>query len=331
MKRTNAGIELEHQFHGLASHTLAAVSSAGTTNAAFNYSPFGEVVETIDASAGSGTDVHRRRFNDKQHDRLSSLSYYGARYFDAVSVSRSQSDPLFRFSPDSAYSDPRLSNLYSFSKNNPIRYLDPDGRKPLAAHIAETLSNPIVVQAAQNASRGGPAGRGAAAAITAIAIGSAVAASFADESTPVGKLIKANNLQQTVADIVDTYDFDFDFGSQDVVPLSIGNLPTGYDPPVAGNPYRDNPYPDHIPPEKTDKVVPLPPPGYVPLPMPPPGPDPKRLPPMRKLPDRKQPRQLAEKTGSKAPPASTKTAPADGDRDGKVTDDEESNWMRGLQ
>jgi len=33
--------------------------------------------------------------------------------------------------PDRAYDQPRLMSLYAFSLNNPVRYVDPDGREPV--------------------------------------------------------------------------------------------------------------------------------------------------------------------------------------------------------
>jgi hypothetical protein len=38
-----------------------------------------------------------------------------------------QSDPLFRFAPDLAIASPRRAQLYTFTLNNPLSYLDPDG------------------------------------------------------------------------------------------------------------------------------------------------------------------------------------------------------------
>ncbi|MDX2092605.1 MAG: RHS repeat-associated core domain-containing protein, partial [Kofleriaceae bacterium] len=121
----------EYQFHGLASNTLAAVSSTGTINARFSYGPFGEVLEATDAGgASAGIAVHKRRFNDKYQDDISALTYYGFRYYDKVSLTWTQSDPLFRFAPDAAWTKPRQGLLYTANLNNPLRYVDPDGRQP---------------------------------------------------------------------------------------------------------------------------------------------------------------------------------------------------------
>jgi RHS repeat-associated protein len=121
---------LEFQFHGLANNTLAAVDQAGTINASFVYSPAGELIEVTDAGAATGVGVsaHRRRMNDKFHDESSALAYYGARYYDQISISWTQGDPLYRFAPDMARKEPRRASLYVSDLNNPLRYIDPDGR-----------------------------------------------------------------------------------------------------------------------------------------------------------------------------------------------------------
>ncbi len=117
---------LEYQFHGLASNTLAAVDkSTGAINASFSYAPFGEVLEATGGT--TGTAAHKRRFNDKVQDDLTALTYYGARYYDKTLIGWTQGDPRYRFSPDAAWSSPRRASCYSFTGQNPLRYLDPDG------------------------------------------------------------------------------------------------------------------------------------------------------------------------------------------------------------
>ena len=120
---------VEFQFHGLASNTIAAVAENGTINASFSYAPFGEVLEATNAGgAGAGTAAHKRRSNDKFEDDIGGLTYYGARYYDKTLIGWSQGDPLYTRVPDAAQlSSPRRANIYGFSLNNSLRYLDPDG------------------------------------------------------------------------------------------------------------------------------------------------------------------------------------------------------------
>ena len=65
--------------------------------------------------------------NNKYEDDVSGLAYYGARYYDKTLIGWTQGDPLYRFAPDAAWKTPTRSNLYRFSGNNPLRYVDPDG------------------------------------------------------------------------------------------------------------------------------------------------------------------------------------------------------------
>lgn len=123
--------KLELTFHGLGNSTLAAVDrDTGTVNASFTYAPFGEVVEATNAGASSGAGVatHRRRLNDKYVDEVSELAYFGARFYDKTSMTWTQTDPFYRFRPQAAWTDPRRASLYNFDINNPLRYIDPDGR-----------------------------------------------------------------------------------------------------------------------------------------------------------------------------------------------------------
>jgi RHS repeat-associated protein len=114
--------------HGQLGHFLGAfTANAQALDVAFVYGPFGEIL----AQSGPDPADYTHRFNGKEQDQLTILSYYGARYFDPLSLSWTQADPLYRFAPDMAWDQPRRANLYSFTLNNPLRYLDPDGKSPL--------------------------------------------------------------------------------------------------------------------------------------------------------------------------------------------------------
>ena len=120
----------EYQFHGLANSTLATVASNGTINTSLRYSPWGDIVESTNTGgASNGTAAHRRRHNDKYVDEVSNLTYYGARYYDKTLIAWTQADPLYVRVPDAArVSSPRRASLYAYTLQNPMRYIDPDGR-----------------------------------------------------------------------------------------------------------------------------------------------------------------------------------------------------------
>lgn len=132
-----AATTLELEFHGLGNSTLAAVgidATAEPVNARFDYAPFGEVLESTNGGGTTaGVAAHARQFNDKYADDVSGLAYYGARYYDRTLMTWTQADPLYRFAPDTAWTQPRRADLYVSDLNNPLRYLDPDGRSVATA------------------------------------------------------------------------------------------------------------------------------------------------------------------------------------------------------
>jgi len=97
----------------------SAVMTDGVTGAIIeesNYMPFGEIREQ------TGIEVSNYKFTDQEFDPETGLYYYGARYYDPT---------IGRFiAPDSliqAPFDPQTLNRYTYCRNNPIRYTDPDG------------------------------------------------------------------------------------------------------------------------------------------------------------------------------------------------------------
>lgn len=118
--------DAELTFSGVLQSLLAVANSSSGLLGQFAYGPYGEVVwqEPADVSRYS------RLFNGKERDSTTGLSYYGFRYYDRVALSWTQSDPFYQVAPEMAHSAPRLAALYSFSLNNPLRYVDPDGRDP---------------------------------------------------------------------------------------------------------------------------------------------------------------------------------------------------------
>jgi RHS repeat-associated protein len=86
------------------------------------YGPFGELVN------GTGHGDHLRQFNDKEHDSITGLHYYGARYYDPVALHWNNADPLYTVAPDTRLDQPGRLNLYTFSLNNPTRYYDSNGK-----------------------------------------------------------------------------------------------------------------------------------------------------------------------------------------------------------
>ncbi|MDR1700358.1 MAG: hypothetical protein LBR68_04125 [Lachnoclostridium sp.] len=126
------------------------------------YTPYGELwVER--ASAASNIDIPYR-FTGKERDEETGLYYYGARYLDPKTSRWLSADPaLSEYIPGAPINDEarkRNSNLpgmggmfntvnlhlYHYAGNNPVKYLDPDGRSP-KSHIDKQGTERIKAEA----------------------------------------------------------------------------------------------------------------------------------------------------------------------------------------
>ncbi|MCK4766075.1 MAG: RHS repeat-associated core domain-containing protein [Candidatus Aminicenantes bacterium] len=86
------------------------------------HGPFGDVQKTW-----VNTYDPKQKFSGKERETYSDLDYFGARYYDSHSYRFVSVDPIRN--RDAAIANPQLWNLYAYCRNNPITYLDPDGRK----------------------------------------------------------------------------------------------------------------------------------------------------------------------------------------------------------
>jgi RHS repeat-associated protein len=115
-------------------HTDALGSVRSITNAAgdqigrFDYLPFGQ--EWAATSTSSSTNT--LRFTGKERDKETGagaflpLDYFGARYFQSQSGRFTSVDPVFTWKEN--LFDPQRWNRYTYVRNNPLRFTDPDGR-----------------------------------------------------------------------------------------------------------------------------------------------------------------------------------------------------------
>jgi RHS repeat-associated protein len=94
----------------------------------------------------------RVRFAGKEHDAETgggawqALDYFGARYLHSASGRFTSVDPVFLV--DRGIADPQSWNRYAYVRNNPARFVDPDGRVfwffAVALGVAYVLNNPTV-------------------------------------------------------------------------------------------------------------------------------------------------------------------------------------------
>jgi RHS repeat-associated protein len=76
-----------------------------------------------------------------------SLDYFGARYYSAAQGRFTTPDPTFV--TKARVSDPQQWNLYSYARNNPLKYIDPDGRELKLAIYYQGISSSVANSAAQ--------------------------------------------------------------------------------------------------------------------------------------------------------------------------------------
>ena len=121
---------------------------SGTVVKRHDYLPFGE---ELSAGVGgrspglgySGGDGIRQQFTEKERDNETGLDYFGARYYSGNhgrftgtdpfdiniecqrTADQDEADTLFR----EYIGEPQHWNRYSYALNNPLKYVDPDGRK----------------------------------------------------------------------------------------------------------------------------------------------------------------------------------------------------------
>ena len=95
-----------------------------------DYLPFGE--ELFAPTGGRSTamgysvgDAVRQQFTAKERDVETGLDYFDARYFASVQGRFTGADPLFIEMKRLPY--PQAWNLYSYARNNPLKFIDPTG------------------------------------------------------------------------------------------------------------------------------------------------------------------------------------------------------------
>jgi len=103
----------------------------------YDYFPFGEDLQQgVGGRAGcypasttplypGSPDLESLKFTGKERDTETGLDYFGARYLSSAQGRFTSPDAPFA---DQKPGDPQSWNLYSYTRNNPLRYVDPDGR-----------------------------------------------------------------------------------------------------------------------------------------------------------------------------------------------------------
>jgi len=104
----------------------AVIDEDGNVVERRDYLPYGE--ERL--NAGESDEVYG--YTGKEEDDETGLYYYGARYYDPTIGRFTQIDPLVLGETEKPLADvlnnPQESNGYSYTLNNPLKYIDPSGK-----------------------------------------------------------------------------------------------------------------------------------------------------------------------------------------------------------
>ena len=92
-----------------------------------DYLPFGDECITGPCASNPGVGAGQpRKFTGKERDAETGLDYFGARYYRANTGRFTTVDPVYTWRENLV--DPQRWNRYAYARNNPLRYVDPDGR-----------------------------------------------------------------------------------------------------------------------------------------------------------------------------------------------------------
>jgi RHS repeat-associated protein len=114
-----AGQTVEYYHLDALGSVRALTNQAGQIIERHDYLPFGEEWNPQPSSDA-------RKFTGKERDPETGYDYFGARYLSTKTARFTTVDPLFTLAENLA--DPQRWNRYSYVRNNPLRYTDPDGR-----------------------------------------------------------------------------------------------------------------------------------------------------------------------------------------------------------
>jgi RHS repeat-associated protein len=103
----------------------AMTDETGVVVERHDYLPFGEECATAPCAPVEGAQP--KRFTGKERDEETGLDYFGARYYSSKTARFTTQDPVYTWSEN--LFDPQRWNRYSYVRNNPLRYVDPDGRE----------------------------------------------------------------------------------------------------------------------------------------------------------------------------------------------------------
>jgi len=130
----SAQTETVTYYHTDAIGSVRMVTDAnGAVLARYDYQPFGLALDQVPPPP-----VEQRQFAGKERDSETGFDYFGGRYYAGLTGRFTSVDPVL--DTNGALLDPQQWNRYVYVRNNPFRYVDPDGRcsKPADQKEGET-------------------------------------------------------------------------------------------------------------------------------------------------------------------------------------------------
>lgn len=123
---TTAEVQYYH-LDGLQSvRALSDAAGALVPGETRSYLPFGEEWCGGSPCAPSAVNGQPKRFTAKERDAETGLDYFGARYYRGSAARFTTVDP--HLDQPRGLVQPQSWNRYAYANNNPLRYVDPDGR-----------------------------------------------------------------------------------------------------------------------------------------------------------------------------------------------------------
>jgi RHS repeat-associated protein len=119
--------EVEYYHLDAIGNVRAVTDQNGRVVERHDYLPFGEECTTGACASNPGlAGGQPKRFTGKERDTETGLDYFGARYYGPKTGRFTTLDPVADLKAN--LRDPQRWNRYAYGRDNPLRFVDPDGR-----------------------------------------------------------------------------------------------------------------------------------------------------------------------------------------------------------
>jgi RHS repeat-associated protein len=120
------GLAVSYYFSDHLKTASVITDSIGNIKSESDYYPWGGEIQFV------ANDSNHYKFTSKERDAETGLDYFGARYYSNGLGRFTSRDP--KMISNQRMIDPQQWNMYSYTRNNPLTYVDPDGRELVLAN-----------------------------------------------------------------------------------------------------------------------------------------------------------------------------------------------------